>query len=146
MPRATVPSVLFLLSLVAGVAGWNADAAAREAAVRVRDVTVSAGVRVDEATVRSTIGAEVEAASAGATPPKRSAVMSVVVSKRAQSNAAAVEIVVSAIVSDEHAGRVLGVLEGRAQTVTARPNADLDREMMESAAHMALASLPDVLR
>jgi hypothetical protein len=121
--------------------------------LRLRDVTVERGVRLDEATVRSTLGEELDAAAsaascAGKARKHDAAVLSFVVRERSSRSS---EIAVSAVVSDARGGAVLGVLSGSAQMPLATygssaSSADTERFLLRTAAHSALANLPGLLR
>ncbi len=118
------------------------SAPAREAKVRIAAVTLHA-VELDEGTVRTALGEELEALDQ-ARPAKRAAVLTVSVAKHAHDDGA-VEYVVSAVVGDAQGGRMLGMVEGHAHA-TGDHAASLDRRMLKLAAHGALQQLPAVLR
>jgi hypothetical protein len=63
-----------------------------------------------------------------------------------RASAAKVEYVVSAVVRDARGGSMLGVVEGRASTITNGRPVALDRTILQDAAHGAIANLPAVLR
>ena len=76
---------------------------------------MSKELRTSEVSVRASLDAEAQRASARATRTKTHAILSVVVTRRANvAKDGAVEVVVSAAVRDAKSGVLLGMIEGRA--------------------------------
>ena len=105
---------------------------------------MSKELRTNEVSVRASLDAEAKRASARATRTKANAILSVVVTRRANAgkDGGAVEVVVSAAVRDAKSGVLLGMVEGRAAAPVA-PRSEL--AMVEQAATGAFSRLPAVL-
>jgi hypothetical protein len=138
-----VPSLL----AVAVVTATTAFAAAADAPAKIRDVTVEPGIRLDVERVRTTLGEELAAVApaAAGSAPRRTVFLNVAVAKHTVGQNGT-EMIVTAVVSDAHAGVLVGVLRGRAWVDGARPLSSwIDDAMLHTAAHGALENLPTVL-
>lgn len=142
LTRLRLPGIASLATLVA-VCLLAPEAPAREAKVRIAALTLHS-VELDEGTVRTTLGEEIEALDQ-ARPTKRSAVLTVSVAKRAHDDGA-LEYVVSAVVGDAAGGKMLGMVEGHAHASGGHATSALDRRVLRLAAHGAMEQLPAVLK
>jgi len=135
-PRSA--AVLFAIGLLSMTGA--AEAAAN---VHVRELSMSKELRATEQSVRASLDAEAKRVSRQA---KSDAILSVVITKRAQPSkegrAGAIEVVVSAAVRDARSGSLLGMVEGRAATMSAPRS---DQAMVEQAATGAFKRLPSML-